>query len=56
MIISLILGLIVIAVLAAFFYRTLGMDIAGAIFSALLASALLAILVTAVIYAAELFR
>jgi hypothetical protein len=56
MTISLVFGLFVFAALVVFFYRAAKMDIGGSVFAALIASAVLALLTAAAIYAGELFR
>ena len=50
-----VVGLVTFGIMAAFFYRTARLDIAGSIISALLASGLLGVLILAIVYAGALF-
>jgi hypothetical protein len=56
MTISLVFSLFAFGALVVFFYRSAKMDIGGSVFAALFASAVLALLTAAAIYAGELFR
>ena len=55
MIIPVLTGLLVVGILTAFFYKSVKMDIAGSIVTAVVCSGLLALLITAAIYAGQLF-
>lgn len=55
MIVPVVAGLLIVAVLSVFFYRTAKMDIAGSIITAAICAGLLALLVTAAIYAGQIF-
>ena len=55
MILLAVVGLVVVAILTRFFYRSVRMDIAGAILAALVCTAILALLVAGAIYGGQIF-
>ena len=55
MILLAVVGLVVVAILTRFFYRSVRMDIAGAILTALVCTAILALLVAGAIYGGQIF-
>jgi hypothetical protein len=55
MILPLITGFLTVGAFAAFFYKTTGMDITGAIIAAVVCAGVLALLITGAIYAGALF-
>ena len=55
MMISLITAFLLVGILTAFFYKTVKMDIAAAIASAVVSAGILALLIVGVIYAGQLF-
>ena len=55
MIVPVVAGLLIVTVLAVFFYRTAKMDVVGAIISAAVCAGLLALLIIAAIYAGQIF-
>ena len=56
MIIPALTGLLVTGVVTTFFYKTVKMDIAGAIIAAVICTGVLALLVTGAIYAGQAFN
>ena len=53
MIIPALTGLLVVGILTAFFYKSVKMDIAGAIITAVISAGILALLITGAIYAGQ---
>ena len=55
MILSAVTGLLVVGILAVFFYKTAKMDIAGSSVAAVVCAGILALLIAGAIYAGRLF-
>ena len=55
MILSVVTGLLVVGILAVFFYKTAKMDIAGSIIAAVVCAGVLALLIAGAIHGGQLF-